>query len=70
MKSAWTSERREQQSEAIRLWKPWKQSTGPKSAEGKAAASRNAWMGGDWQKQRQVIKALNEAMREQRKWTV
>ena len=64
----WTSERRKKQSEAIRRWKPWQQSSGPKSAEGKAAASRNAWAGGDWQKLRQAIKALNGAMRKQRDW--
>jgi len=58
--------RRRRLSEAIRRWKPWNQSTGPKSPEGKAAVSGNAWKGGDWLKLRQAIKALNQAMREQR----
>lgn len=31
----WTPERRKNQSEAIRKWKPWQQSTGPKSRAGK-----------------------------------
>ena len=61
----WTPERRKKQSEAIRRWQPWSQSTGPKSPEGRAAVSRNAWTGGDWLKLRQAIKALNQAMREQ-----
>ena len=62
----WTQERRKKQSEAIRRWKPWQQSTGPKSPEGKAAVSGNAWKGGEWLKLRQAIKALNQAMQEQR----
>ena len=64
----WTPERRKKQSEAIRRWKPWSQSTGPKSPEGKAAVSGNAWNGGTWLKLRQAIKGLNQAMREQRDW--
>ena len=64
----WTPERRKKQSEAIRRWKPWNQSTGPKSPEGKAAVARNAWTGGTWLKLRQAIKGLNQAMREQRDW--
>lgn len=62
----WTSERRRRQSEAIKRWKPWKQSTGPKSPQGKAAVARNAWTGGEWLKLRQIIKELNQAMRAQR----
>ncbi len=64
----WTPEQRQKQREAIRRWKPWQQSTGPKSPEGKAAAAGNAWTGGDWKKLRQAIKAFNEAMRRQRNW--
>ena len=64
--AGWTPERRKRQSEAIELWKPWQQSTGPKSPEGKASVSGNAWRGGEWLKLRQTIKALNQAMREQR----
>ena len=64
----WTPEQRQKQSEAIQRWKPWQQSSGPKSAEGKAAAAGNAWTGGDWKKLRQAVKALNEAMRKQQDW--
>lgn len=40
--AAWTPERRAKQAEAIRRWKPWKKSTGPRTPEGKARSSRNA----------------------------
>jgi len=45
MPSGWTDERRAKQAEAIRRWKPWERSTGPKTEEGKAASSRNAYKG-------------------------
>ena len=68
MANGWTPERRKRQSEAIRGWKPWNKSTGPKSPEGKATVSGNAWAGGDWLKLRQAVKALNQAMRLQKDW--
>jgi len=40
--AAWTPERRARQAERIRCWEPWRQSTGPKTAEGKRRSSRNA----------------------------
>lgn len=46
MASSWTPERRAKQAALIRQWKPWEQSTGPKSDEGKAISARNAWKGG------------------------
>ena len=42
MVNGWTWERRAKQAELIRQWKPWKQSTGPKSTEGKARIATNA----------------------------
>ena len=66
MANGWTPERRKKQSEAIKRWKPWSKSTGPKSVEGKSAVSGNAWTGGYWIKLRQAIKELNQAMREQK----
>ncbi len=56
------------QSEAITRWKPWENSTRPKSPEGKATVSGNAWAGGEWLKLQQAIKALNQAMRQQKEW--
>ena len=38
----WTPESRAKQAELIRTWRPWEQSTGPKTAEGKAVSSMNA----------------------------
>ena len=64
--NGWTPERRKRQSEAIRRWKPWNQSTGPKSPEGKAVVSGNAWTGGEWLNLRNAISSLNAAIREQR----
>lgn len=43
--SAWTPERRAAQAERIRQTKPWAASTGPRTAEGKASSSRNAFKG-------------------------
>ncbi|OYY21918.1 MAG: hypothetical protein B7Y69_08260 [Sphingobacteriia bacterium 35-40-8] len=62
----WTLEQRQRQAEAIRRWSPWEQSTGPKSKPGKALVSRNSWKGGEWRKLREMVKAFNQAMRDQR----
>ena len=42
----WTPESRLKQSQIIRRWKPWAQSTGPQTDLGKERSSRNAWKGG------------------------
>lgn len=57
----WTPEQRKQQAEAIRRWSPWAQSTGPRSPEGKATASRNRWRGGH----REMLRELGRALRAQ-----
>ena len=62
----WTPERRKRQSVAIKRWKPWSKSIGPKSAAGKTAVANNAWTGGHWQKLRHAIKDLNQALKVQR----
>ena len=46
MASSWTPERRARQAALIRTWKPWQQATGPRTLDGKAKASRNAYKGG------------------------
>ena len=46
MANGWTQERRAQQSLKIRQWQPWTRSTGARTPEDKAAASRNAYRGG------------------------
>ena len=47
-RNGWTPERRKTQSQAIHRWKPWAQSTGAKTKEGKAIVARNAYKGGIW----------------------
>ena len=34
--TGWSAERRQRQREAIQRWKPWEQSTGPRTREGKS----------------------------------
>jgi hypothetical protein len=41
--SGWTAERRARQARLIHQWQPWRKSTGPKTAQGKAISSRNAY---------------------------
>jgi hypothetical protein len=58
----WTPEERQRQSELIRQWQLWKNSTGAKTAEGKAISSRNAFKGGFMQE----LKAIRKLLREQK----
>lgn len=46
--------------EMIHRWQPWKQSTGPRTAEGKAKVAMNAWKGGTRQQLRDMARALRE----------
>lgn len=62
----WTAEQRQRQAEAIRRWKPWARSTGPRTLQGKAKVSGNAYSGNEWINLRQAIKALNQALRQQK----
>lgn len=64
--SGWTPERRARQAELIRTWQPWTRSTGPRTAEGKARASRNAWKGGYWREIRELRRLLAAEIREAR----
>lgn len=64
--TGWTPERRKKQSEAIRRWQPWKQSTGAKTLEGKAVVSRNAWKGGHRATIRQIAKMVNAEIQSSR----
>jgi hypothetical protein len=70
MENGWTEERRARQAAAIRRWRPWERSTGPRTAAGKARAARNADRGGLWRKERarrvwlhQWLRAEREALR-------
>jgi hypothetical protein len=46
----------------IQRWKPWERSTGPKTPEGKARVSRNAYKGGT----RPLLRELARLLREQK----
>ena len=63
MVNGWTLERRQRQAELIRQWKPWVQSTGPKSPEGRERVSRNAWTGGHRAQLRELSKMVNAEVR-------
>jgi hypothetical protein len=45
VKTGWTDEARRKQAERIRQQQPWRFSTGPRTPEGKAKSSRNAYKG-------------------------
>lgn len=45
MNNGWTPDRKTRQAKAIQRWKPWQRATGPKSPQGKAIVSRNAFKG-------------------------
>jgi hypothetical protein len=62
----WTVEERLKQSKAIRSWKPWKSSTGAKTAYGKAISSKNATKTGDSVYVRELIKQMNRILREKK----
>ena len=61
MANGWTLERRQRQSVLIRRWKPWLNSTGPKTPEGKATVAENSYRGAE----RQVCRRLARLLREQ-----
>ena len=63
MATTWTLERRQRQAEQISRWTPWAQSTGPKTPEGKARVSRNAWKGGHRAQLRELTKMINAEVR-------
>lgn len=60
--NAWTPARRKAQSERIHQWQPWQHATGPRTAAGKATASRNADKGGT----RPMLRELANLLRDQR----
>jgi hypothetical protein len=60
--NGWTPERRARQSALIHTWRPWDKTIGPKTPQGKAKASRNAYKGGT----RAMLRELARLLREQR----
>ena len=60
MGNGWTPERRARQAALIRTWRPWAQSTGPRTAEGKAQAAANARAFHGWTPE---LRAMREDIR-------
>jgi len=64
----WTEERRKKQTEIIKTTRPWLNSTGPKSKEGKAIASQNAikhgLRGGTFREATQLLSDNNKLLKE------
>ena len=56
MGNGWTVERRARQAALIRTWQPWAQSTGPRTAEGKAQAAENARAFHGWTPELQAMR--------------
>ena len=56
-----TPEHRKLRAELIQRWKPWEKSTGPKSDDGKATVSQNAFKGA-WREQ---LRELSRALKDQ-----
>ena len=56
----WTARERQRQAVLIKQWQPWQHSTGARTLEGKAIASRNAYKGGE----RQQLKAISQLLRD------
>ena len=66
MGNGWTPERRARQAALIRTWRPWEQSTGPRTDEGKARTARNGDKGGAWRIERDMLRELGRVLKVQR----
>ncbi len=62
----WTPEERKKQSDKVKDWKPWQDSTGPKTPEGKETSKHNATKHGLFTEEgvafRRTIKGLGEIL--------
>jgi hypothetical protein len=63
MATPWTADRKARQAALIRSWRPWERSTGPRTANGKAKASKNAWKGGEWLQLRELSRRVHAEIR-------
>ena len=55
-----TAEHRAMRASLIQRWKPWEQSTGPRTTEGKSRSSMRGLKGGHWTTLRQLARLLRE----------
>ena len=53
-----TAEHRKLRAELIHRWQPWMQSTGPKSADGKARSAMRGFKGGQRTKLRELARLM------------
>lgn len=75
MGKGWTPERKARQAALIKTWRPWEQSTGPRTAQGKAQAAINGRAMHGWtsellaerSKMRDLMRVVSELLRDQRK---
>ena len=58
MANGWTDERRKRQAKLIQRWRPWENSAGPGTLDGKAKASRHAHKGAERELLRELQRAL------------
>ncbi len=62
----WTADRSQRQRELIQTWRPWENSTGARTAEGKATVSKNATKTGKSLEIRELFKNLNRLLKDQK----
>ena len=62
----WTPEERQRQRELIQRWRPWKQSTGAKTPDGKKRSSLNAYKTVESLELREFIKFVNRLLKDQK----
>lgn len=56
----WTAEERLRQSQLIKNWQPWKQSTGATTPQGKARSSQNAYKHGISKLKKEMLAVLKQ----------
>lgn len=66
MAAGWTPERRARQAELIRSWRPWEQSTGPRTEQGKERSRNNRYRGAKRARVREMMRELRTVMAEHR----
>jgi len=66
MANGWNPARRAAPAAPIRNWKPWEQSTGPRTVDGKRRVARNAYQGNQRAELRRMMRHVRELLRDQR----
>ena len=58
----WTAAQRARYAALIRTRRPWEQSTGPRTPDGKARSARNADRRGQWRRERVMMRTLRAGL--------